>query len=79
MKEKNAKYGKDFLLIVIGQIVSLFGNAYVIGEIPVFISVSGKSGLLGSNPIGLISISGLILCAIIMLIKLPTAKMVKGV
>jgi len=35
--------------------------------------------LLGPNPTGLISMSGLILCVIIMLIKLPTAKMVKGV
>ncbi len=56
----------------------IHGAVNVIGEIPVFISVSGKSGLLGPNPTGLISMSGLILCAIIMLIKLPTAKMVKG-
>ncbi len=56
----------------------IHGVVNVIGEIPVFISVSGKNGLLGPNPTGLISMSGLILCAIIMLIKLPTAKMVKG-
>ena len=55
----------------------IHGVVNVIGEIPVFISVSGKNGLLGSNPTGLISMSGLILCAIIMLIKLPKAKMVK--
>lgn len=56
----------------------IHGVVNVIGEIPVFISVSGKNGLLGPNPTGLISMSGLTLCAIIMLIKLPTAKMVKG-
>ena len=55
----------------------IHGVVNVIGEIPVFISVSGKNGLLGPNPTGLISMSGLILCAIIMLIKLPKAKMVK--
>lgn len=55
----------------------IHGAVNVIGEIPVFISVSGKNGLLGPNPTGLISISGLILCAIIMLIKFPTAKIVK--
>lgn len=52
----------------------IHGVVNVIGEIPVFLSASGKNGLLGPNPTGLISMSGLILCAIIMLIKLPTAK-----
>ncbi len=52
----------------------IHGVVNVIGEIPVFISVSGKNGLLGPNPTGLISMSGLILCAIIMLIKLKEAK-----
>ena len=56
----------------------IHGVVNVIGEIPVFISVSGKNGLLGPNPTGLIGMSGLILCAIIMLIKLPTAKVVRG-
>ena len=58
--------------------IIIHGVVNVIGEIPVFISFSGKNGLLGPNPTGLISMSGLILCAIIMLIKLPTAKMLKG-
>ena len=52
----------------------IHGVVNVVGEIPVFVSVSGKNGLLGPNPTGLISMSGLILCAIIMLIKLPTVK-----
>ncbi len=56
----------------------IHGVVNVIGEIPVFISVSGKNGLLGPNPTGLISMSELILCAIIMLIKLPIAKMVSA-
>lgn len=49
----------------------IHGVVNVIGEIPVFISISEKNGLLGPNPTGLISMSGLILCAIIMLIRLP--------
>lgn len=52
----------------------IHGVVNVIGEIPVFVSVSGKNGLLGPNPTGLISMSGLILCAIIMLTKLPTVR-----
>ena len=54
------------------------GVVNVIGEIPVFISFSGKNGLLGPNPTELISMSGLILCAIIMLIKLQNEKMVRA-
>ncbi len=54
----------------------IHGAVNVIGEIPVFVSVSGKNGLLGPNPTGLISMSGLILCAAIMFIKLPTVKMI---
>ena len=48
----------------------IHGAVNVIGEIPVFISISEKNGLLGPNPTGLISMSGLILCAIIMLMRL---------
>jgi len=46
----------------------IHGVVNVIGEIPVFISVSHKSGLLGPNPTGLIGMSGLILCAVIMFV-----------
>lgn len=52
----------------------IHGAVNVIGEIPVFISVSHKSGLLGPNPTGLIGMSGLIVCAIIMFIRLPKLK-----
>ncbi|MBD5512523.1 MAG: CPBP family intramembrane metalloprotease [Lachnospiraceae bacterium] len=48
----------------------IHGAVNVIGEIPVFISVSHKSGLLGPNPTGIISMSGLVLCAVIMLMRL---------
>lgn len=44
----------------------IHGVVNVIGEIPVFISVSHKSGLLGPNPTGLIGLSGFLLCAIIL-------------
>ena len=49
----------------------IHGVVNVIGEIPVFLSVSKENGLLGPNPTGLISMSGLILCAIIMFMRLP--------
>ena len=49
----------------------IHGVVNVIGEIPVFLSVSQQSGLLGPNPTGLIGISGLIVCAIILFIRLP--------
>lgn len=52
----------------------IHGVVNVIGEIPVFISVSHKSGLLGPNPTGLIGMSGLVVCAIIMFIRLPKLK-----
>ena len=48
----------------------IHGAVNVIGEIPVFISVSHKSGLLGPNPTGIIGMSGLVLCAVIMLTRL---------
>lgn len=41
-----------------------------IGEIPVFLSVSRTSGLLGPNPSGVIGMSGLIVCAIVMWVLL---------
>ena len=52
----------------------IHGVVNVIGEIPVFISVSHKNGLLGPNPTGLIGISGLIVYAIIIFIRLPKLK-----
>lgn len=50
------------------------GVVNVIGEIPVFLSISGESGLLGPNPTGLVSMSGLILCAAALFIWLPGVK-----
>ena len=50
------------------------GVVNVIGEIPVFLSVSGESGLLGPNPTGLVSMSGLVLCAAALFIWLPGVK-----
>lgn len=47
----------------------IHGAVNVIGEIPVFLSVSHKSGLLGPNPTGIIGMSGLLVCAVIMLIR----------
>ena len=49
----------------------IHGAVNVIGEIPVFVSVSQQSGLLGPNPTGMIGMSGLFICAIIMFVQLP--------
>ncbi len=49
----------------------IHGVVNVIGEIPVFLSVTHKSGLLGPNPTGLIGMFGLIVCAVIMFLRLP--------
>lgn len=48
MKKKKAKYGKDFMLIVIGQIVSLFGNAILRFALPLYLlRETGSSALFG--------------------------------
>lgn len=48
MKEKKVKYGKDFLLMVIGQIVSLFGNAILRFALPLYLlRETGSSALFG--------------------------------
>ncbi|MDE6063750.1 MAG: CPBP family intramembrane metalloprotease, partial [Lachnospiraceae bacterium] len=52
----------------------IHGAVNVIGEIPVFISVSHKSGLLGPNPTGSVGMSGLVLCAVIMFIRLDSGN-----
>lgn len=52
----------------------IHGVVNIIGEIPVFISVSQKNGLLGPNPTGIIGMSGLIICAFIMFIRLDKLK-----
>ncbi len=49
----------------------MHGVMNLIGEIPVFCSISLKSGLLGPNPTGLVSMSFLILLAIVLYIKMP--------
>lgn len=48
----------------------MHGVVNVIGEIPVFCSVSLKSGLLGPNPTGLLSMTFLIILAIVLFLKL---------
>lgn len=48
MNEKKVKFGKDFLLIVIGQIVSLFGNAILRFALPLYLlRETGSSALFG--------------------------------
>ena len=52
----------------------MHGVVNVIGEIPVFCSVSLKSGLLGPNPTGLVSMSFLIILALILFVRLGNLK-----
>ena len=52
----------------------MHGVVNVIGEIPVFCSVSLKSGLLGPNPTGLVSMSFLIILAVILFVRLSKLK-----
>lgn len=52
----------------------MHGVVNIIGEIPVFCSVSLKSGLLGPNPTGLLSMTFLIILAILMYFKLEKGK-----
>ncbi len=48
MKEKKARYGKDFSLIIIGQIISLFGNAILRFALPLYLlRETGSSVLFG--------------------------------
>ena len=48
----------------------IHGTVNLIGEVPVFLSVSLKSGLLGPNPTGIIGMAGLILGAVVLFIRL---------
>ena len=52
----------------------MHGVVNIIGEIPVFCSVSLKSGLLGPNPTGLLSMTFLIIMAIFIYFKLGKSK-----
>lgn len=48
----------------------IHGAVNLIGEVPVFLSATQKSGLLGPNPTGLIGMTGLLLCAFILFLRL---------
>lgn len=52
----------------------MHGVVNVIGEIPVYCSISLKSGLLGPNPTGLFSMSLLIVLAVILFVRLDKLK-----
>ena len=47
------------------------GTANVVGELPIMVSLSSVSQLLGPNPTGIIGLSGLILGAIFLFIRMP--------
>ena len=48
----------------------IHGVVNVIGEVPVFLSLTRENGLLGPNPTGLIGMAGMILCAATLFVKL---------
>lgn len=50
------------------------GVINIIGEVPVFLSVQQESGLLGPNPSGIISMSFMIVAAVILFIRLGKVK-----
>lgn len=52
----------------------IHGVVNLIGEVPVFLSVSLENTLLGPNPTGLIGMFGLMLCALVMLRLLKQAE-----
>lgn len=52
----------------------MHGVVNIIGEIPVFCSVSLKSGLLGPNPTGLVSMTFLIIMAVFLYFKLEKTE-----
>ena len=37
MKNNKIRYGKDFMLVIVGQIVSLFGNAILRFSLPLYL------------------------------------------
>ena len=53
----------------------IHGAVNIIGETPIFISLSTQSVLLGPNPSGIIGMSMLLIGAILLLFKLPSHKM----
>lgn len=53
----------------------IHGAVNIIGETPIFVSLSTQSVLLGPNPSGLVSMSVLLTGAVILLFKLPSYKM----
>lgn len=67
----------SYVMVISGNVMYpaiIHGVVNVIGEVPVYLSISQKSGLLGPNPTGLIGISGLLVLAIVLLIHLGKSK-----
>lgn len=63
----------SYVMIVSGNVMYaaiIHGVLNVIGEVPVYLSISQESRLLGPNLTGLISMAGLIICAIVMFARL---------
>ena len=53
----------------------IHGAVNIIGETPIFVSLSTPSVLLGPNPSGIIGMSMLLIVAVVLLIKLPKYEM----
>ncbi|TCL60024.1 CAAX prenyl protease-like protein [Kineothrix alysoides] len=66
----------SYVMIISGNVMYpaiIHGAVNVIGEVPVYLTISQKSGLLGPNPTGLVGMMGLILCAIVLFVCLGKA------
>lgn len=59
----------SYVMVFSGNVIYpaiIHGVVNTIGEVPVYLSITQKNGLLGPNPTGLISMSGLIILAIVL-------------
>lgn len=67
----------SYVMVISGNVMFpaiIHGVVNVIGEVPVYLSITQESGLLGPNPTGLIGLSGIIILAITMFICFGKAK-----
>ena len=67
----------SYVMLVSGNVMFpaiIHGVVNIIGEVPVYLSITQENSLLGPNPTGLIGLSGLIILAITMFICFGKAK-----
>ena len=63
----------SYVMVISGNVMYpaiIHGVVNIIGEVPVYLSVSQKSGLLGPNPTGLLGMAGLLVLAVVLSARL---------